>query len=43
MRSSATASGQFLAWRTVNGQTEEIARLAEVGVPVAVRDEVDKG
>lgn len=43
MRSSATASGQFLAWRAVDGQTEEIAWLAEVGVPVAVRDEIDEG
>lgn len=42
MRSSAAAAGQFLAWRAVDGQTEEVARLTEVGVPVAVRNEVDE-
>ena len=43
VRSSATASGQLLAWRAIDGQTEEVARLAEIGVPVAVCDEVDEG
>jgi hypothetical protein len=41
MGSSAAAAGQFLAWRAIDGQTEEVARFAKVGVPVAVRDEVD--
>ena len=43
MRTSATAAGQFFAWRAVDGQAEEVAGLAEVGVPVAVCDEVDEG
>lgn len=43
MRSSAAAAGQFLAWRAVDGQTEEVARLAKVRVPVAVCDKVDEG
>lgn len=42
LRSSATNPSQFLAGWTVDGQAEQIARLADVGVPVAVRDEVDQ-
>ena len=42
MRSSAAAAGQFLAGRAVDGQTEKVARLAEVSVPITVCDEVDK-
>ena len=42
MRPSATASGQLLTWRTVDGQAEEIARLAQISVPIAMRDEVDE-
>ena len=42
MWSSAAASGQLLAWRAVDSQTEEVARLTEIGVPVAVCDEVDE-
>lgn len=40
MRSSAAASGQLLTGWTVDRQTEEVTRLAQVCVPVAVRDEV---
>ena len=43
MRSSTTAAGQFFAWWAVDGQTEEVARLAKVSVPVAVCDKVDEG
>jgi hypothetical protein len=42
VRPSATASGQLLTWRTVDGQAEEIARLAQISVPIAMRDEVDE-
>lgn len=41
MRSSTAAASQFFAWRTVDGQAEEVAGLAKVGVPVAVCDKVD--
>jgi hypothetical protein len=43
MGSSAATAGQFFAWRTVDGQAEEVTRLAEISVPVAVRDKVDEG
>ena len=43
MRSSTAAASQFFAWRTVDGQAEEVAGLAKVGVPVAVCDKVDEG
>ena len=43
MGSSAATAGQFFAWRTVDGQAEEVTRLAEIGIPVAVCDKVDEG
>lgn len=42
MRSTATTASQFLAWRAVNCQTEEVARFAKISVPVAVCDEVNE-
>ena len=43
MGPSAATAGQFFAWRTVDGQAEEVTRLAEIGIPVTVCDKVDEG
>ena len=42
VRASSATACKLFARRTVNGQAEEITRLAEVGVPVSMREEVDQ-
>jgi hypothetical protein len=42
VRASSATARQLFARRTVDGQAEEIARLAEIRVPVSVSQEVDQ-
>ena len=42
MRSSTAAASQLHARRAIDGQAEKVARLAEIGVPVRVCEEVDE-
>lgn len=42
MRTSSATTREFFAGWTVDGQAEEIARLAEIRVPFSMSQEVDQ-
>jgi hypothetical protein len=42
MRASSATTRELLTGRTVDGQAEEIARLAEIRVPFSMSQEVDQ-
>jgi hypothetical protein len=42
VRASTATARELLTGRTVDGQAEEIARLAEIRVPLSVCEEVDQ-